>query len=182
MNKIVSLLAAAAMLTIVSCGNNQNKANSSFENIKVAKTVKAADVDAFTIDVPTGWTRKLDDIKVGKQLFLMAPVSDGFQPNLNVLQEDMQGRDLDAYVEYNLKHMGPVDVQTIDQSDIEVNGIKGKLLKFKMNYQNRDMVIGSYIIPGKNGIAFVVTTTALVSQYPALAATFDKTVHSFKLK
>lgn len=182
MNKIISLLAAAAMLTIVSCGNNQNKANSSFENIKVAKTVKAANIDAFTIAVPTGWTRKIDSITVGKQLFLMAPASDGFSPNLNVLQEDMQGRDMDAYVQYNLEHMGPVSPQSIQQSDIDVNGTKGKLLKFKVNFRNRDLMVGTYIIPNKNGIAFVVTTTALVSQYPALAAIFDKTVHSFKLK
>ncbi len=146
-----------------------------------AKTVTDT-TRGFSIDVPEGWQRVEKEMNGRRFTFLMGPRVNNFQANLNILKDDAKGMDLDQYVDYSLKHMGAITPGNLKETDIDINGIKGKLVQYTMAYQSFNMQLGSYILPVSGGSVYIITTTELVADKLQFAELFDKTVHTFKVQ
>jgi hypothetical protein len=182
-NKSIKLLGLAVILALVSCKSNQKKSDLDSaikSNTQSAKTVGDT-TKGFTIDVPEGWQRVEKEVNGQRFIFLMGPKVNNFQVNLNILKDDMKGRSFDDYIDYNLKHMGGITPVNLKQTDIEINGIKGKCVKYSMPYQNFNLQLGSYVLPLKNGLAYIITTTEPIGDKLQFEELFDKTVRSFKI-
>lgn len=182
-NKSIKLLGLAVLMAFAACKNKDQKkkdldtAIKSFnENAKTASDTTRG----FTIDVPEGWHREEKDMNGRRFTFLMAPKVNNFQANLNILKDDAKGMNLEQYVDYSLQHMGAITPGNLKKTDIEVNGIKGKLVQYTMAYQTFNMQLGSYILPVNNNSVYIITTTELVDN-PHYTEVLDKTVHTFKV-
>ncbi len=184
-NKSIKLLGLVALLAFTACKNKDQKKKDLEATVKSfnqsAKTV-ADTTRGFSIDVPEGWQRVEKQMNGRRFTFLMGPKVNNFQANLNILKDDAKGMDLDQYVDYSLKHMGAITPGNLKESDIDINGIKGKLVQYTMAYQSSNMQLGSYILPVNGGSVYIITTTELVADKLQFAELFDKTVHTFKVQ
>jgi hypothetical protein len=181
--KSIKLFGLAIMLGFVSCKGNQKKNDLDSQVKSYAESAKTVSdtTKGFTIDVPKGWQRVEKDANGKRFTFLMGPKVNNFQVNLNILKDDMKGMGFDEYIDYNLKHMGGITPINLKQSDIEINGIKGRFVKYTMVYQNFNLQLGSYVLPAGGGLAYIITTTEPAGDKPQFEDVFDKTVHTFKV-
>lgn len=139
------------------------------------------DTDKFVIAIPTGWqhfTRQSSGFNI---LFLMAPQANNFNPNLNLLSENVSGATLDEYVEANKQNMSKSNMVFDSEGDITISGIKAKYTTSHFNYQGTDIATKTYFVI-KNGLAYVLTGSCLPTQKDTYRPIFDATVQTFKIK
>jgi hypothetical protein len=182
-NKSIKLLGLAVIVAFFSCKGNQKKKDLDAQiksYVQSAKTLKDT-ARGFTIDIPEGWQRVEKEANGVRFTFLMGPKANGFQVNLNILKDNMKGMNFDEYIDYNLKHMGGVEPVNLKQTDITINGIKGKVIKYNAVVQNLNLQLGSYVIPVNDGSAYIITTTELAADKPGFQDVLDKAVNSFKV-
>lgn len=137
--------------------------------------------DQYSIALPQGWQRK-DKVSDNFQMvMLVAPPADGYNPNLNVLRDNMNGRDLEGYISFNLQKMAKMNLTNQKSGDMEINGGKAKFLTYSYQMEGKDIAIKTYVVP-KDGSAYVLTGSCLLSQVDTYMPEFDKIAQSFKLK
>jgi hypothetical protein len=149
---------------------------------KLTDTAKSIiDTDKFSIALPGGWRHLVKETQGFKILFLMSPPVDGFSPNVNVLTEDTHGASMEEYMtasDDNMKSGGMIkDGSGVFESD----GTQGRYTTSTMNYQGHSIALKSYVFI-KNGLAYVLTGSCLVSQENNFRPIFDQIVTTFKIK
>lgn len=191
--KIRLLIAAASMAFVAASCNQSNKKEKSAADT-TAKTAQPADagssatvsgnvisMDDWQINLPSGWKKEEKAMGKFNLVMLMAPREAGFSPNLNVLKDDLKGRDLRQYIADNLKQMAPMNISMQDSGAYKVSGIDGQFLRYSYEYQGRKLTIKSYVFP-KNDVAYVITGSCLSEQVDAFIPQFDEVVNSFEVK
>ena len=197
MKKLFTLFVIIALFITASCDNKKSKTKGSVSATKtdtfynkaskpsapplVSKINSAAGNNDFKVDVPAGWTQKENEMNGFKMFFLMAPKTGSFQSNLNILKDKMTEKTLDDYIDNNLKKLAAMHVKEIRQSELDVNGLKGKSISYLYNYQGTDLAIKTYVLPA-NAAVYILTTTCPVSDAKQLEPVFSKIVDSFRVK
>ncbi|RFZ84619.1 hypothetical protein DYU05_03115 [Mucilaginibacter terrenus] len=189
MKKSQLVFLAAGLLFFAACkgsGSSADKKDSLSTSESQTKPVNgAADTNVvsttqYQITKPEGW--KKSERTAGKfTLLIIAGPKDGdFSPNMNVLADDMKGKTMAEYIDFNLKQMEAMKIQNLKTEDIEAAGLKGKKLTYSYQYGGRDIAINSYILP-KDNTAYVLTASSLTSQVGKYQPLFESAVQSFKL-
>ncbi len=185
------------LLFVTACGNKKSKTKAVVSATKtdtfynnaskqsapplVSKIDSAAGTKDFTVNVPAGWIQKENEMNGYKMFFLMAPKTGSFQSNLNILKDKMTEKNLDDYIGNNLKKLAAMQVKEIRQSELNVNGLKGKSISYLYKYQGTNLAIKTYVLPA-NAAVYILTTTCPVGDAKQLEPVFSKIVDSFKVK
>jgi hypothetical protein len=177
MHKLFITTMLIAGLAISACSGNQNKTGADSTETKT----RVVTSDNFSIAVPKGWLEREDVMNGRKMLFLVAPKTGNYQPNMNVLKDFMKGRTMDEYIAFNLKNMEGMNYNDQKSGNISIGGHSGKYLTYNYDYQGRDIAVKSYIIPD-NDVAYIITATCLDSQKGDFKDVFERTVETFTLK
>ncbi|WP_374948191.1 hypothetical protein [Mucilaginibacter sp.] len=135
----------------------------------------------YEIAIPQGWVRKDRVSGAYNLVMLVAPRADNYSPNLNVLRDNMNGKSLDGYIRTNLEKMATMNLKDQRAGDMSINGVHGKYLTYSYQIEGREISIKTYVVP-KDGFAFVLTASCLLSQSATYMPQFDKLADTFKLK
>ncbi|MBD1392220.1 hypothetical protein [Mucilaginibacter glaciei] len=187
------LTCVTAILFAVSCkGPDGKQGNTPPDTPLTVNVPAAAKPDAsmnngvystaeYQISIPTGWEQKDQLSNNYKLVMLVAPRVDNYSPNLNILKDDMKGKELDGYIRLNLEKMATMNLTNQKNGDLVIDGVKGKFLTYNYTIEGRNIAIKTYVIP-KNGVAYVLTGSCLESQAATYQKQFDDVANTFKLK
>jgi hypothetical protein len=139
------------------------------------------DTNKFSIATPPGWQRHIQTSNGFEILFIMAPPVSGFSPNVNILTEDLKGLSPEEYLKTNVENMKNANMILDDSGDFDADGLRGKYTTSTFNYQGTNIATKSYVFI-KDGLAYVLTGSCLITQKDIYRPIFDKTVKTFKLK
>jgi hypothetical protein len=139
------------------------------------------DTTKFNIATPFGWQRRIQTSNGFEILFIVAPTADGFSPNLNILTESLNGISTEEYLKTSAENMKNANMILDGSGDFQADGIQGKYSTSTFNYKGTDIATKSYVFI-KDGLAYVLTGSCLISQKDTYRPIFDKTVKTFKLK
>lgn len=140
----------------------------------------------YSIDYPATW-KLVQNPHKGIRFFLLSPLesaNDIFQENVNLVEEDLSGKNLNlkTYTELTIEQLKNNSFQNFQL--IESNRIKSDIdhhkLIYKASYQHRQLKYEQYFWVINNK-AFVLTFTfeeVKFEQYKALA---EKILNSFKI-
>lgn len=144
-----------------------------------ASTEKAIDGPDFSIVPAPGWTPGTPNAVT--KFILMAPKQSGdFHNNLNVLTQEDPGS-LAKYREITLQGMSQIKATVLEEQSTTVDGIESYRCVFKANMGGKDLKFCSTAVP-KNKKIYLVTGTALESEYTAMEPQFDQMTYSLKIK
>jgi len=178
----ISLLIAVLGITILILSFRNGSPQRNIEVAKITDTNEVrVDTDKFSIALPKGWRHFVQESQGFKIFFLMSPPVDNFAPNLNILTEDTQGMSPDEYMKVSDENMKKGGMIKDGSGDFEVNGVIGKYSTSVLSYQGTNIALKSYVFI-KNGLAYVITGSCLVTQKDSYRPIFDKTVKTFKIK
>src|ERR1700761_8438463 len=72
---------------------------------KLDRQQSIVDGGAFSIALPTGWTNNSREVNGYKAFYLMAPRANDFNPNLNVLSENIGSASMAEYLKVSEQKM-----------------------------------------------------------------------------
>ncbi len=134
----------------------------------------------FSLNPPSGWTVDSSGV-YGTAVVFYGPTDTGFRVNMNVIVESTS-LTLSAYVSasksqlsasltnYNLVSEGPTTLGGIDAYELV-----GTFTQGSFNIKNKQ----DFLV--QNQKAYVITSTALQSNYDTYQPVFDESVQTFKL-
>ena len=64
----------------------------------------------YSIEIDPSWERRTDVPSESVEVWAVAPSSDGFQPNVNILRDAPGGRDLVGYMEFSEANLGSLEL------------------------------------------------------------------------
>ncbi len=64
----------------------------------------------YSIEIDPSWERRTDVPSEAVEVWTVAPSSDGFQPNVNILRDAPGGRDLAGYMEFSEANLGSLEL------------------------------------------------------------------------
>lgn len=183
--KNVFVLLAAGLLVMGACKNPFSKQASPADLLSAA--AKNPNINAgngkFTIHEPDGWQKWDTTLSGVKATVLISPGnSQGFRPNLNVVSESMKDSSLDDYFNQNLANMSKFlpSFTAGEQGKKEVNGMPARWLRYHQSQNGTDVEDLMYIIP-KNGVAYIITGTALKGQMQEYQPQFEAIIGTFQV-
>lgn len=136
----------------------------------------------FAFTVPDGWqVREFPGLKY--KIAHTAPTN-GFAPNLNVLDEQFPGS-IEDYAAANLKTLARVfaEFRNLGQSPFVTNaGLKGVRLVTQARQQKFLLRQIYYFLPGKGDKKYVVTFSALLEDGAKYDPVVDASVKTFTLR
>jgi serine/threonine-protein kinase len=140
----------------------------------------------FSIDYPTNW-KLVQNPHKGIRFLLLSPSEspkDSFQENVNLVEEDISGKNLNlkSYTELTIEQIKSnlfQNCQLIESTLIKSDIDHHKLI-YKAIYQGRQLKYEQYfwVIDNK---AFVLTFTAEEIKFEAYKALAEKILNSFKI-
>lgn len=143
-----------------------------------AQTLKE---DRFSYTVPKGWAIK--DTGVLKYKVALGPRSNGFSPNIIVIEEPFTGS-FAQYVdlsERNVEQSTPGYQKLSKAPFVASNGLKGVKLITNQVQSGKRLRTTFYFFPSKKGRFFVITCSALEESSSAHAGAFDAAMKSFRV-
>ncbi|MGV3611372.1 MAG: hypothetical protein ACO1N0_10510 [Fluviicola sp.] len=184
-NLIVILLLAFA-----SCAQTSEKKEAAAEKMKEPEKIegwKMLDEATYSIQYPSDWEANKTG-QMGTTFGLFSPIeseSDDFRENVNLLVQDLSGRDfdLDSYVDFSekqIKEMLGVLSLTENKRLKNSNGDYQKFV-YKADQMKYHLVFEQYcwVI---NDRAYVLTFTSEEDQYKRYQKVGEKILNSFVLK
>jgi hypothetical protein len=135
----------------------------------------------FSYTPPEGW--QIAELPGLKFKISRGEPSNGFAPNMNVVDEAFSGK-LDDYVEGNLKALEKIfkDFKKISNGSFETKaGIKGGKLVTQSNQQGMILQQTFYFFERKDGKKLVVTCSVLAADGAKFADIFDESMKTFSL-
>jgi len=176
---LIITIAGTGLLTL-NCQNNAN-ASVHIQRHSVDTNKVVIDTDRFTVTQPDGW-RHLTKERVGfKILDLISPPQEGFTPNVNILTEDMHGKSAVEYIQTSDELMAVLNVVIDGSGDFNCNGTAGKYSTSTFNNQGQIIAVKTYFF-FKDGLAYVITGSCLVTQTTEFRPIFDQIVKTFKIR
>ena len=171
-------------ILLASCNNvkKQYTANELLEKASQDNNLNAGR-GKFSIDAPTGWQKSDTAVNGIQIIFFLGPTIDnGFRENMNVLSESMQGRSLDSYFYASISSMGNYlqNFSAGAKGELDIDGIHCKWLQYTHQLNGFDIDVIWYVIP-KNGIAYLITCSALKGRIEAYRAKFEEAIKTFRL-
>ncbi len=179
---IILIIAAAAIIL-------SQKPGSNVPHVDAAALTAAPFTNAsssFSIQFPEGW--KTDESgQFGALVFALNPVVDkdgdsSFSTNMNVTSEAVQNATLDEYIKATLDALPKFlsEYKTTENKEVTVNGLPGRLIggtftQGKLKLRNTQLLVID------KGTAYVVTGTALQSNWKSYADVIAASSMTFKL-
>lgn len=186
MKKILFVACAAVLFLTVACKDNARKSREITLADTVGKDIAEVNGDVvstadFEVTMPGAWEKKEQVLKPFRLVMLMAPMEDNFHPNLNILNDELKGRNMEEYLAFNLKQMEPMHLKMEGQGDYKVGDLNGQYMEYTYNYEGKDIAIKSFVFL-KGNKAWVLTGSCLTGQAESYVPQFEEIVNSFKLK
>ncbi len=175
-----------ACIAFSGCKSNAKKDKEDLTDLK--KIVKDhpglnAGVGTYSISAPEGWMQK-DTIMSGLKLTMIKSPIDGkddmFRENVTVTTEDAKGFDLKDYTEANRKTMSSqmTGVEFLTKGETTIGSLPAKWFLYKFDYSGY-MLKNTVYFMVKNDIGYVITCTALESNFEKFQTGFKTCVNSF---
>jgi hypothetical protein len=150
--------------------------------LSAQKLEKAIEETLYSINYPSSW--KVDNTgRNNAEFFLFAaPINENMGSNINLLIQNLDGMNLDLnkFTEISEKQIntnGKIissELKVIDNQEFQE-------LTFEANMNGKDMKFyQQYFV--KNSKAFIITFTALISQYDKLEKEALTIINTFKVK
>lgn len=137
----------------------------------------------YSIDAPAGWRKSDTSINTIHVTFIFGPSDDnGFRENMNVVSESMQGLSVDDYFDRTAASMGNYlqNFSVGSKGEKNIDGIHGKWMQYVQRINGFDLDAILYIIPS-NGVAYLITCSALKGRLDSYKAKFDQAVQTFHI-
>lgn len=133
--------------------------------IRLEKTERLIETDAFKVACPAGWTSDLSG-KMGSLFFLIAPFEsneDKVQENVNLMKEDLTGRDysLEEYTDFSIEQVKQVfEKVTLEKKEkVRLNDQETILAVYQVKQGELEFYLSQYFMFIKTN-AYVLTLTA----------------------
>lgn len=136
--------------------------------------------DRFSYILPKGWIAK--DTGILKFRAALGPPSNGFAPNIIVIEEPFTGT-LEQYVngsERSLAQTTPGYRSLAKSAFTTSEGLRGVKLVTNQVQSGRRLRTTFYFFPSRKDRFFVVTCSALLETGSKWAATFDSAMRTFR--
>ena len=131
----------------------------------------------YTMTISRDWTDASGTAVKEVEAWLIAPPSDGFQPNVNVLTQISRGTDLDKYMDENIRAIGAMGWKVLQHNKVAgAHGYQLGLLEFSgvMNGQADDRVLRFLaIFDVRNDQVVLATLTAEEGSFEELRRTTE---------
>ncbi len=182
------LVIAIAAIVLPACQSKSKKEKNDLADIK--KLVKEnpginAGAGTYSIEAPEGWT-KLDTLVSGLKITtVMAPLDnekDVFRENLNIITEDAKDYSVDDYAKANRKYMEEQlpEMKVIRSGETKIGDLPAQWVLYTFNYSGQPLKNTVYFIV-KNNTGYVLTCSALHSDFDKFENGFKQCVSSFKI-
>jgi len=182
--KYFPILLAAGLIALAACKSPSSKPTAPADLL--AQAGKSPNVNAgsgkFTIQAPEGWQKWDTSLSGVRATVVIAPGNGpGFRPNINVVSESMNNHSLDDYFDQNVVNMGKYlpAFTAGEQGKKEINGMPARWLRYRQSQNGTDLEDLMYVIP-KNGIAYIITGTALKGQMQEYQPQFEAIIGTFQ--
>lgn len=137
----------------------------------------------FTISIPRGWQR-VDTVVGNVRAVILDTLSarSTFKTNINVVSDSLRGLSPENYLAATISNMGVYIPRfvLIGKGERQVGGRAAQWIHYSQDRSGTEIENICYIIPD-NGIAFIITCSALkgrlVQNYPA----FERSIRSFTI-
>lgn len=174
MNKIrCSMLISAVVFLLIGCATTDKDVEYNGENRYTDRKV------GFSICPPASW--QTIEVTGFKSKFLFGPPEDNFAPNMNFLEEKIDGG-LKQTIDATLPELQKLfaDFKLVSRSDFqtESNAVGEKLI-YTITQNGIPIRMHQYFIPGRNGLHMIISCGSPGSADDKYDALYDRTVGTF---
>lgn len=186
MRKFVLSICSFFILILTAC-NQSGKKTSDINSDADTDAGKngSMSIGSYSIDAPAGWDKSDTTVMGFKTVVLMSPLQPGdhFRENVNVVTEKAPELTLESYFDLNKSNMGKMlsEYQTLGEGDVSIGGLRAKWLQYAHNYMGTPIKAKSFLVI-HNGQAYIITCSALDSEYDKYENEFHQAVNSFRVK
>lgn len=175
-------LAILFLLCITSCKNSGNDKKNETANSPGINT----GTGRFDIAAPEGWT-KTDTVAMGMQtILLLSPledVNDNFRENVNVVTEKVGTMSLEKYVDLSKEGLAQMlnNYSERGSGKTTISGEPAEWIDYSHS-MNMYEIDGRAYLMIKDGIAYIITATAMRGMQNKWQSVFEEAINSFRLK
>jgi hypothetical protein len=184
MRKLTLAWSIALFLLAAACRNDKPPSLKETLQEAAKEAAKIPGINAgtgtFDIKTPDGWQRKVKKISGLTLTILLAPQTAGvpFQASVTIITQALDNASFDKYFNGVLSGAGRT---IVDQGEKDINGHSAKWVRFSSVTNGRNVDGIMYVIPGGNGIVYVITCGAPKGTMPTYQTGFDEAVNSFQV-
>lgn len=106
-----------------------------------------------------------------------------FQANINIIKEDVRGTSFNSYIDVTKQQLSTffTSYRLEDETESSVNGQRAYFLESTFT-QGEYRLRNRQLIVADNGSAFIITATALASDWGKYSELFESSLRSFELR
>lgn len=162
-----------SFLTLAACGSDgpRDSPTTYSDPSSAFGSAPAADPNAFTVTLPSGWTENRDRLTSRVVAFYTGPTVDGFPVNINVTREDVGRLDVQAYQRQAVAGLkSSLKITNLSAPDTtELDGEDAVRYTFEDTQQGVELKQGQVVVV-HHGQGYVFTFTAPVDRFEANSA------------
>ena len=180
---LLPVLPLLLLLSVFSCKDESAKPPVSLKELAQSGSINVSQRD-YTVQIPDGWTQADTLVQGVKVRLIMSPPVAGLpEASINILNEDMQGQDLNAYRKLSMSNVqkSMPGSELRDQGEFDAGGVKGTWFRYLIIQPGAKVSVINYTIAG-DGIAYIITAGcdhALMDKYRSM---FNHIAESFRFK
>lgn len=136
----------------------------------------------FSIQPPSGWTVDESGL-MGTAVIFIGPTKEDFTVNINILVEDAQGMTLDEYISASKPQLSQIltNYQLVSEGSKVIGGLDTYALVYTHTMGVFDLEVKQVALL-EDDKAYVITFTALQSNYDEYLPAFEASVETFKIE